>query len=182
MYPFLPKQPVCIKDITPNLQSCELLQEIKGSFRCKADVFISLDSSECERDWAVKPTPSLDDEAYFFKAQHFKICALFFKFNTGVALDAKCSTFHFPFHLIFGFMKKGKIKYALQVMYECTYLIKLFINKWIILQPLGEITEYKAFYPPHINLIKPKPLLFLSSGDVKENLYRDNESLNMSKK
>ncbi|XP_023142513.1 neuropeptide B-like [Amphiprion ocellaris] len=42
--------PVCIKDITPDLQSCELIQEIKGSFKCKADVFLSLDSSDCARD------------------------------------------------------------------------------------------------------------------------------------
>ncbi|XP_068193382.1 neuropeptide B-like [Antennarius striatus] len=42
--------PVCIKDITPNLQSCELFQELKGSFKCKADVFLSLDPSLCARD------------------------------------------------------------------------------------------------------------------------------------
>lgn len=46
----LSKQPVCIKDITPNLQSCERIQDIKASFRCKADVFLSLDSSDCEAD------------------------------------------------------------------------------------------------------------------------------------
>ncbi|AWP18965.1 putative neuropeptide B-like [Scophthalmus maximus] len=40
-------KPVCIKDITPILQSCELVQEIKGSFKCKADVFLSLDSTDC---------------------------------------------------------------------------------------------------------------------------------------
>lgn len=45
-------QPVCIKDITPDLQSCELLQELKGSLKCKADVFLSLDSSQCAGDWA----------------------------------------------------------------------------------------------------------------------------------
>uniref|UniRef100_UPI0037E8EAD1 neuropeptide B-like n=1 Tax=Semicossyphus pulcher TaxID=241346 RepID=UPI0037E8EAD1 len=43
----LKTMPICIKDITPNLQSCELLQEIKGSFKCKAEVFLSLDSSDC---------------------------------------------------------------------------------------------------------------------------------------
>lgn len=59
------KQPVCIKDITPNLQSCELLQEMKGSFKCKADVFLSLDSSDCAADWAVKEKTELDDEAFF---------------------------------------------------------------------------------------------------------------------
>ncbi|XP_041813718.1 neuropeptide B-like [Chelmon rostratus] len=46
----LKTMPVCIKDITPNLRSCELLQEVKGSFKCKADVFLSLDSSDCAAD------------------------------------------------------------------------------------------------------------------------------------
>ncbi|XP_060946841.1 neuropeptide B-like [Limanda limanda] len=46
----LKTMPVCIKDITPNLQSCELFQEVKGSFKCKADVFLSLDSSDCAGD------------------------------------------------------------------------------------------------------------------------------------
>ncbi|GAA6231885.1 neuropeptide B [Lates calcarifer] len=46
----LKTMPVCIKDITPNLQSCELFQEIKGAFKCKADVFLSLDSSDCAGD------------------------------------------------------------------------------------------------------------------------------------
>ncbi|XP_071329689.1 neuropeptide B-like [Trachinotus anak] len=46
----LKTMPVCIKDITPNLQSCELFQETKGSFKCKADVFLSLDSSDCAGD------------------------------------------------------------------------------------------------------------------------------------
>ncbi|XP_027706033.1 neuropeptide B [Vombatus ursinus] len=38
---------VCVKDITPNLQSCELLPDGLGTFRCKADVFLSLDSADC---------------------------------------------------------------------------------------------------------------------------------------
>ncbi|KAM8723347.1 neuropeptide B-like [Acanthopagrus schlegelii] len=46
----LKTMPVCIKDITPDLQSCELLQELKGSLKCKADVFLSLDSSQCAGD------------------------------------------------------------------------------------------------------------------------------------
>nr|XP_046270203.1 neuropeptide B-like [Scatophagus argus] len=46
----LKTMPVCIKDITPNLQSCELFQELKASFKCKADVFLSLDSSDCAAD------------------------------------------------------------------------------------------------------------------------------------
>ncbi|XP_015227653.1 neuropeptide B-like [Cyprinodon tularosa] len=46
----LKTMPLCIKDITPNLQSCELFEEIKGSLKCKADVFLSLDSSDCDGD------------------------------------------------------------------------------------------------------------------------------------
>ncbi|TNN72679.1 Neuropeptide B [Liparis tanakae] len=46
----LKTMPVCIRDITPNLQSCELFQEVKGSFRCQADVFLSLDSADCAGD------------------------------------------------------------------------------------------------------------------------------------
>ncbi|XP_042250081.1 neuropeptide B-like [Thunnus maccoyii] len=46
----LKTMPVCIKDITPNLQSCELFQEIKGSFKCKANVFLSVDPSDCAGD------------------------------------------------------------------------------------------------------------------------------------
>ncbi|XP_029945722.1 neuropeptide B-like [Salarias fasciatus] len=47
---FLKTMPVCIKDVTPDLQSCELLLENKGSFKCKADVFLSLESSDCAGD------------------------------------------------------------------------------------------------------------------------------------
>ncbi|XP_013885769.1 neuropeptide B [Austrofundulus limnaeus] len=46
----LKRMPLCIKDITPNLQSCELFQEVKGSLKCKADIILSLDSSDCEAD------------------------------------------------------------------------------------------------------------------------------------
>ncbi|KAI3359211.1 hypothetical protein L3Q82_002736 [Scortum barcoo] len=46
----LKTMPICIKDIKPNLQSCELFQELKGSFKCKAEVFLSLDSSDCAGD------------------------------------------------------------------------------------------------------------------------------------
>ncbi|KAM3864477.1 neuropeptide B-like [Diretmus argenteus] len=42
--------PICIRDITPNLQSCELFQDMKGFFKCKADVFLSLDSVDCVED------------------------------------------------------------------------------------------------------------------------------------
>ncbi|XP_068606410.1 neuropeptide B-like [Brachionichthys hirsutus] len=42
--------PVCFKDITPNLQSCELFQELKSSFKCKAEVLLTLDPSHCAGD------------------------------------------------------------------------------------------------------------------------------------
>ncbi|XP_043925576.1 neuropeptide B [Protopterus annectens] len=38
---------VCVRDISPNLQSCELLQDGLNTFQCKADVYLSLDSSDC---------------------------------------------------------------------------------------------------------------------------------------
>ncbi|KAJ1128746.1 hypothetical protein NDU88_007121 [Pleurodeles waltl] len=38
---------VCVKDVAPNLQSCELLQDASNTFQCKAEVFLSLDSSDC---------------------------------------------------------------------------------------------------------------------------------------
>uniref|UniRef100_A0A8C6WMG7 Neuropeptide B n=1 Tax=Neogobius melanostomus TaxID=47308 RepID=A0A8C6WMG7_9GOBI len=44
---FLKNMPVCIKEITPILQSCELFQGLKGSFKCTAEVFLSLDSADC---------------------------------------------------------------------------------------------------------------------------------------
>ncbi|MED6289954.1 hypothetical protein ILYODFUR_013334 [Ilyodon furcidens] len=38
---------ICLKDISPNLKSCELLQDGTGTFQCKADVFLTLDSLDC---------------------------------------------------------------------------------------------------------------------------------------
>ncbi|KAK1162254.1 neuropeptide B-like [Acipenser oxyrinchus oxyrinchus] len=38
---------VCVKDISPNLQSCELVQDGMNMFQCKADVYLSLDSQDC---------------------------------------------------------------------------------------------------------------------------------------
>ncbi|KAM4530095.1 neuropeptide B-like [Odontesthes bonariensis] len=46
----LKMMPVCIKDVTPNLQSCQFFQEVKGSLKCKADVFLSLDPADCDGD------------------------------------------------------------------------------------------------------------------------------------
>ncbi|MBN3313531.1 NPB protein, partial [Atractosteus spatula] len=40
-------QAVCVKDISPNLQSCELVQDGMSTFQCKADVYLSLDSQDC---------------------------------------------------------------------------------------------------------------------------------------
>ncbi|XP_037546150.1 neuropeptide B [Nematolebias whitei] len=38
---------ICLKDISPNLKSCELLQDGSGTFQCQADVFLTLDSLDC---------------------------------------------------------------------------------------------------------------------------------------
>uniref|UniRef100_W5N488 Neuropeptide B n=2 Tax=Lepisosteus oculatus TaxID=7918 RepID=W5N488_LEPOC len=44
---FLKNMAVCVKDISPNLQSCELVQDGMSTFQCKADVYLSLDSQDC---------------------------------------------------------------------------------------------------------------------------------------
>ncbi|XP_064180419.1 neuropeptide B [Anguilla rostrata] len=41
------QQAICVKDISPNLQSCELVQDGSSTFQCKADVLLSLDSQDC---------------------------------------------------------------------------------------------------------------------------------------
>ncbi|XP_077574636.1 neuropeptide B isoform X1 [Stigmatopora nigra] len=38
---------ICVKDISPNLKSCELLRDGTGTFQCKAEVFLTLDSLDC---------------------------------------------------------------------------------------------------------------------------------------
>uniref|UniRef100_A0A3Q3WDL4 Uncharacterized protein n=1 Tax=Mola mola TaxID=94237 RepID=A0A3Q3WDL4_MOLML len=38
---------ICVKDISPDLRSCELLRDGTGTFQCKADVFLTLDSLDC---------------------------------------------------------------------------------------------------------------------------------------
>ncbi|XP_061888460.1 neuropeptide B [Entelurus aequoreus] len=43
----LKRMAICVKDISPNLKSCELLQDGTGTFQCKADVFLTLDSLDC---------------------------------------------------------------------------------------------------------------------------------------
>ncbi|KAK3552952.1 hypothetical protein QTP86_029638 [Hemibagrus guttatus] len=37
--------PVCVKDVLPELQSCELMRD--STFRCEATIIITLDSSDC---------------------------------------------------------------------------------------------------------------------------------------
>nr|XP_057925571.1 neuropeptide B [Doryrhamphus excisus]XP_057925580.1 neuropeptide B [Doryrhamphus excisus] len=43
----LKRMAICVKDISPNLKSCELLQDGTGTFQCKADIFLTLDSLDC---------------------------------------------------------------------------------------------------------------------------------------
>lgn len=40
-------QAICIKDISPNLQSCEPMQDGWNTFRCRAEVLLALDSLDC---------------------------------------------------------------------------------------------------------------------------------------
>ncbi|XP_030062751.1 neuropeptide B [Microcaecilia unicolor] len=39
---------VCVIDISPTLQSCQLLQDGTNMFQCTVHVYLSLDSSDCE--------------------------------------------------------------------------------------------------------------------------------------
>ncbi|XP_052049872.1 neuropeptide B isoform X1 [Apodemus sylvaticus] len=39
---------LCVKDVTPNLQSCQRQLNSRGTFQCKADVFLSLHEAECQ--------------------------------------------------------------------------------------------------------------------------------------
>ncbi|XP_051570499.1 neuropeptide B-like [Myxocyprinus asiaticus] len=43
---FLKNMPICVKDISPNLQSCEFVQD-SSSFQCEARVIFSVDSRDC---------------------------------------------------------------------------------------------------------------------------------------
>ncbi|KAM4664773.1 neuropeptide B [Discoglossus pictus] len=38
---------VCVKDVSPNLHSCELLPDTSSTFQCKAEIYLSLDTSDC---------------------------------------------------------------------------------------------------------------------------------------
>ncbi|XP_037112949.1 neuropeptide B-like [Syngnathus acus] len=43
----LKTMPNCIRDIVPNLMSCELFSGDKTTFKCKADIFLSQDPADC---------------------------------------------------------------------------------------------------------------------------------------
>ncbi|XP_032826114.2 neuropeptide B-like [Petromyzon marinus] len=38
---------ICVKDVTPYLQSCEPLSELPATLQCKAEVYLTLDSRDC---------------------------------------------------------------------------------------------------------------------------------------
>nr|XP_012644877.1 neuropeptide B [Microcebus murinus] len=45
--PNLQSLAVCVKEVAPNLRSCERLPDGRGTFQCKADVFLSLRAADC---------------------------------------------------------------------------------------------------------------------------------------
>ncbi|XP_006145963.1 neuropeptide B, partial [Tupaia chinensis] len=46
-FPELRSLALCVKEVTPNLQSCERLPDGRGTLQCKADVFLSLRAADC---------------------------------------------------------------------------------------------------------------------------------------
>ncbi|XP_015275835.1 PREDICTED: neuropeptide B [Gekko japonicus] len=42
-----PSQAVCVKEVAPELQSCQLLPGVPSIIQCKADVTVSLDPADC---------------------------------------------------------------------------------------------------------------------------------------
>lgn len=42
-------QAICVKDASPNIQSCQLVQDGSAVFKCKGELLISLDTQECDR-------------------------------------------------------------------------------------------------------------------------------------
>ncbi|XP_068119316.1 neuropeptide B [Hyperolius riggenbachi] len=38
---------LCVKDVSPNLHSCELVPDTSSTFQCKAQIYLSLDSTDC---------------------------------------------------------------------------------------------------------------------------------------
>lgn len=65
--PRMERRHVCVSPQTARLhqtrytKAAELLRETRASFMCKADVFVSLGSSACQRSWCLgwmmKPEP-----------------------------------------------------------------------------------------------------------------------------
>ncbi|XP_074870739.1 neuropeptide B [Carettochelys insculpta] len=47
--PALPSMAVCVKDVSHELQSCQLLPGAPSTIQCKADVTVSLDPLDCAR-------------------------------------------------------------------------------------------------------------------------------------
>uniref|UniRef100_A0A8C4L7J7 Neuropeptide B n=1 Tax=Equus asinus asinus TaxID=83772 RepID=A0A8C4L7J7_EQUAS len=45
--PSLRSLTLCVKDVAPNLQSCERLPDGRATFQCKADVFLSIRAADC---------------------------------------------------------------------------------------------------------------------------------------
>ncbi|CAI9568428.1 unnamed protein product [Staurois parvus] len=41
------QQALCVKDVSPNLHSCELIPDTSSTFQCKAQIYLSLDSTDC---------------------------------------------------------------------------------------------------------------------------------------
>ncbi|KAL0595752.1 Neuropeptide B [Plecturocebus cupreus] len=47
LHPRLRSLALCVQDVAPNLQRCERLPDGRGTFQCKADVFLSLRAADC---------------------------------------------------------------------------------------------------------------------------------------
>ncbi|XP_062387529.1 neuropeptide B-like [Sardina pilchardus] len=45
---FLKTLAICVKDVSPNIQSCEPVQDGTAMFQCKGELLISLDTRECD--------------------------------------------------------------------------------------------------------------------------------------
>ncbi|XP_076122818.1 neuropeptide B-like [Alosa pseudoharengus] len=45
---FLKTLAICVKDVSPNIQSCEPVQDGTAVFKCKGELLISLDTRECD--------------------------------------------------------------------------------------------------------------------------------------
>ncbi|XP_021033768.1 neuropeptide B isoform X1 [Mus caroli] len=48
MRPSVRSLALCVKDVTLNLQSCQRQLNNRGTFQCKADVFLSLHETDCQ--------------------------------------------------------------------------------------------------------------------------------------